>query len=117
VKVIQQELISEIVQRLVVALQPDMVYLYGSHAYGQPHENSDIDLLIVTRDATSPVYQQTVQAYRALRGLCVPAEVKVVTRQQFERRSRWLSSIERTVKEKGRLLYDSRGGRGRRVVA
>jgi hypothetical protein len=36
----------------------------------------------------------------------LPAEIRVVTAQQFEERSGWLSTIERVVREKGRLLYE-----------
>ena len=42
--------LNEVVQRLVARLQPERIYLYGSHAYGQPHEDSDIDLLIVVSE-------------------------------------------------------------------
>lgn len=37
----------ELVQRIVQRLHPRKVLLFGSHAYGQPHEGSDIDLLVV----------------------------------------------------------------------
>jgi hypothetical protein len=46
-----------------------------------------------------------MEAYRALRGLFLPTEIKVVTREEFERRAQWLSSIEHVVQEKGRVLY------------
>ena len=88
-------LLNEAVQRLVAALQPEKIYLYGSHAYGQPHEDSDVDLLIVIAQSTSPVHKKAVEAYRSLRGLFLPAEIKVVTQAEFEKRSRWISSIER----------------------
>jgi hypothetical protein len=47
-----------------------------------------------------------------VRGLFLPAEIKVVTRPEFERRSQWLSSIERVTKEKGKILYEAQPGRG-----
>ena len=49
--------------------------------------------------------ERAVAAYRTLRGLYLPVEIKVVTRAEFERRARWLSSIERIVREKGEVLY------------
>ena len=106
-KVLHATLLDEIVRRIVAALQPMTTYLYGSHAYGQPHEDSDVDLLVVLREATRSEHEGAVEAYRALRGLCVPAEVKVVTRRDFERRAQWLSSVERVAKEKGKILYPS----------
>jgi predicted nucleotidyltransferase len=110
-KVLNTALLDKIVRRIVVALQPETIYLYGSHAYGQPHEDSDVDLLVVLREATRSGHEGAVEAYRALRGLCVPVEVQVVTRKEFERRAQWLSSVERVAKEKGRILYASSAGR------
>ena len=103
-------LLEETVQRLVSALQPEKIYLYGSHAYGQPHSDSDIDLLVVVNQSDLPSHKRAVEAYRALRGLFLPAEIKVVTQAEFERRTRWLNSIERVVEEKGKMLYESQAG-------
>jgi len=107
VKTLDPTLLEEAVRRIVAALHPQTVYLYGSHAYGQPREDSDVDLLIVVRDSSLPPHRRAIEAYRSLRGLFLPAEVKVVTRAEFERRAQWLSSIERVVKEKGKVLYES----------
>lgn len=104
---IDQKLLDEIVRRLVIALQPEEIYLYGSHAYGHPHEDSDVDLFIVIHDSSLPPHKRAIAAYCALRGLFIPVEVKVATRAEFERRAHWLSSIERVVREKGKLLYES----------
>lgn len=103
------EMLNETVRRLVETLSPEEIFLYGSHAYGRPHADSDVDLLVVVRESTAPVRQQAVAAYRALRGLAMPAEIKVVPRDEFERRVHYVDSIERVVREKGRRLYASTG--------
>jgi HEPN domain-containing protein/predicted nucleotidyltransferase len=41
-----QEL-EEIVKRVVGRFHPDQILLYGSFAYGTPHEESDFDLLVI----------------------------------------------------------------------
>lgn len=109
-KTIDSALLNETVQRIVATFDPIAIYLYGSHAYGQPHQDSDIDLLVVVNDSSLPPHQRAVTAYRALRGLFVPVEIKVATRAEFERRARWQSSIEKTVQEKGKVLYGARIG-------
>jgi len=106
-KTIDNKLLDETVRRIVAALRPEAVYLYGSHAYGQPHQDSDVDLFVVVTDSVLPPHTRAVAAYRALRGLRLPAEVIVATRAEFERRARWQSSIERIVLQKGRVLYES----------
>jgi predicted nucleotidyltransferase len=108
VKTLDPEKLEEAIQRLVTALQPERIYLYGSHAYGQPSEDSDLDLLVVLPDSHLPPHRRAVAAYRALRGLSLPAEIKVVTRQEFDCRAAWFSTIERVVFEKGKVLYAAR---------
>lgn len=104
-KTIDNALLTEMVRRIVATFDPLTVYLYGSHAYGQPHQDSDIDLLIVVDASSLLPHQRAVAAYRALRGLFVPVEIKVATRAEFERRAQWQSSIEKVVQEKGKVLY------------
>lgn len=102
------DVLQVVVNRIVAELQPEAIYLYGSHAYGTLHHDSDIDLLVVVPASSLPSHQRAVAVYRALRGLALPVEAKVVTRQEFEQRSRWLSSIERVVHDKGRIVYEAR---------
>jgi len=108
VKTLDTKKLDEAIRRIAAALQPEQIYLYGSHAYGQPSEDSDVDLLVILTDSVLPPHRRALEAYRALRGLLLPAEVKVLTREEFERRTQWFSTIERAVREKGKVLYDVR---------
>jgi predicted nucleotidyltransferase len=45
---VTDDLLREIVQRIVAAFDPETVILFGSRAYGEPAEDSDVDLLVVT---------------------------------------------------------------------
>ena len=109
-KTIDPSLLEEAIRRIVDVLHPELVYLYGSHAYGHPDEDSDVDLLVVVCDSRLPPHKRAIEAYRALRGLFLPAEVKVMTRAEFEGRAEWLSSIGRVVRKKGKVLYESPAG-------
>ncbi len=106
-KVLDKDLLQEVVNRIVNTLHPVKIFLYGSHAYGEPDENSDIDILVVTDDQTNSIHSQAVKAYKALHGLLFPVELKVDTMQEFIKRASWQSSIERIVVEKGKILYDA----------
>jgi len=107
-KNLDPELLNEIVQRLVNALKPEKIYLFGSHAYGQPNDDSDVDLLVVVSDSDIPSRKKAAEGYLALKGLGIPKDIKVVTKTEFIKRSQWLSSIERVVVVKGKLLYESK---------
>ena len=116
-KLLKENALNRAVERIVEAVDPERVYLYGSHCYGTPNRDSDVDLLVVISEDCGGRKRRrvAVEAYRALSGLEFPAEIKVVTARQFKERSGWLSTIERVVKQKGRLVYDRTGERGERV--
>jgi len=39
--------VRPLIQQLVERFHPEKVILFGSYAYGEPHEGSDLDLLVV----------------------------------------------------------------------
>lgn len=97
--------IEEAAGRLQGGLSPTAIFLYGSHAYGEPHEDSDVDLLVVVEDLDEPAYEVEAEAYRRLSGLRLPVEIQVVTREDVERRAESTATIEQEVKERGVELY------------
>ena len=103
-RVIGQDRLDEAARRIRTAVDAEEIRLFGSHAYGQPHRDSDIDLLVIVPTTGLSSYDLEVAAYRSLRGLKLPIELKVVTRDAFDRRATWLSSVERAAAEKGRVL-------------
>ncbi len=97
--------LAEIVRRLVEALQPERIYLFGSRARGQGGAGSDYDLLVVVSDSDLPGYKRDRIAYRALRDLPVGKDVLVWTRAEFDSRTSVVSSLPAAVLREGRLLY------------
>lgn len=104
-KTVTQEQLDEVVRRLVEAVHPERIYLYGSHAYGTPSEDSDIDLLVVVADEVSNDARLYGQAASCLRGSFVPVEMAIFNRADFERQKDWVSSLPYAVARQGRLLY------------
>ena len=45
-RTLDKNLLETATQRLVAEFQPEQVWLYGSHAWGNPHDDSDVDLLV-----------------------------------------------------------------------
>ena len=99
--------LGEIVRRLVTALRPERIYLFGSKARGDEGSESDYDVLVVVPDAAPPDRRRGRTAYRALRGTGTAAEVVVCTRARFEERRHIVSSLPATVEREGRFLYAS----------
>ncbi len=61
--------LTEITRRLVATYQPEQVVLFGSHAWGEPDENSDVDLLVVLAESDEPAYRRASAGYRSLFGV------------------------------------------------
>ena len=71
-KKISAELLDTIKNRIVDAIRPEKIILFGSHAWGIPGDDSDIDLYIVVAKSDQPAYKKAREVYRALRGVNVP---------------------------------------------
>ena len=50
-----RKIISEVVGRIIEEHRPEKIILFGSYAYGEPTEDSDLDILIVVQVAGNPV--------------------------------------------------------------
>ena len=102
---LSSELLDEIVTRLVQRLHPEQVILFGSHAYGEPTEDSDIDLLVIIAQSNEPRYRRARPAYQALRGLGVAKDVIVMTREEVEQQANVPHSIANQALRLGKVLY------------
>lgn len=101
----QDPQLAKIVRRLIEALHPERIYLFGSRARGGAMEGSDYDLLVLVRDESERPYEMERQAYHALWGVGAPVDVLVMSREFFERRRRVVASLPATVEREGTLVY------------
>ena len=65
-------ILQEMTRRLVAEFQPTQIFLFGSHAWGQPTEDSDVDLLVIVPSSEKTPRERRLQARRCLRGLNTP---------------------------------------------
>jgi predicted nucleotidyltransferase len=100
-----QDLLSGVTSRLAAEFQPEQMWLFGSHAWGEPDEGSDIDLLVVVRDSDEPPVRRAQRAHRCLSGLNVATDILVKTRAEFERFCNVRASLESQILRRGRLIY------------
>ena len=104
-KTLSHEALDEMVRRLAKEFQPEQIILFGSHAWGTPHEDSDIDLLVIVSNNTQKLTQRATRAYRCLQGLKIPKDILVKTRDEVNRYKGVFASLENQILEKGRVLY------------
>ena len=103
---IQKELniIKESVLKTVPA---EAIYLFGSHAYGTPHKDSDLDIYVVIPDTIqeNPLNVGAEILYDVCRKIQAPVDVLVGKRSVFDRRKEWAATIQHEVAAKGELFY------------
>jgi predicted nucleotidyltransferase len=102
---VTSELLGQITQKLAAALNPEQIILFGSYAYGEPNEDSDIDLMVIVSHSDEPRYRRSRPAYRALRGIGIAKDIIVMTRAEVERKANVRSSLVYQVLNQGRVLY------------
>ena len=102
---IADEILREIVRRLVEAYAPERVYLFGSCARGEQGPDSDYDILLVVPDDAPSERRRSQLAYQILWGTGAAVDVIVWTASRFDRRAGVVTSLPATVLREGRLLY------------
>lgn len=98
--------IERIVKQIAEGYRPLKVILFGSHAWGEPTEDSDIDLLIVKETS-----DRFIDRWVAVRELIAdpqrrtPVEPIVLTPEELDRRIAGGDQFFRQIVTRGKLLY------------
>jgi predicted nucleotidyltransferase len=104
--VITEEQIQAVVRRIVEGYAPDKIILFGAYAYGVPHENSDLDLLIIKEKAEAKRVERAIIIRQLLWYSDVPPmDILIRTPAEMERAAGISYSVETIAAEQGRLLY------------
>jgi uncharacterized protein len=99
------QLILEITNRLVQEFKPENIFLFGSHAWGTPHADSDLDILIIVSTSDLSPSKRSTLAYRCLRDIPYPLDILVKTRKEIEKYAQVPLSLEHQILMNGRCLY------------
>lgn len=105
--------IQEITNKLK-SIDPLLIVLFGSYAQGSPHEDSDIDILVVTNDDFMPeTFSEKIQYRIKIRQLIfdisrkVPVDLLVYSKPMFNKFKELGSSFSKEVLTNGIKLYES----------
>jgi len=105
--IIDDNLLSVIVDRLVKAIDPDRIVLFGSRARGDERGDSDLDLLVI-KDSDDPPHRRVIPAYRALTGIGVPKDILWRTPNEIRDWAGVENYIATRALREGRVLYEKR---------
>lgn len=98
--------LNTICQVIDKTVDTEQIYLFGSHAYGVPQEDSDYDLYVVIPDSDLRPIDAAVSIRRALTPVQHrPLDVIVSHKSRFQQR-RQGPTLERKIAREGVLLYE-----------
>jgi HEPN domain-containing protein/predicted nucleotidyltransferase len=96
-----------LVERIVSFYNPDDIYLFGSRARGDFHEESDYDLAVLVPGTTPE--EALGSTYKLKQGLAINADLKIYTRTEFDKQIHLKASMPSTILREGKLLFSRTG--------
>lgn len=102
-KLIPRAVIRDYARQIAVQFQPEKIILFGSYAYGKPHKDSDVDILVVM-----PAYDEINQAVRILEKInsSFPLDLIVRTPDKLRDRLKEGDWFLREIVGRGTVLYE-----------
>lgn len=97
--------LADLVGRLVEALHPERIYLFGSRARGDNRQDSDYDVLVLMEHQDQDRHRLETEAYGRLHRFGAPVDVLVMAPSFYEWRKVVVMSLPGTVAREGKLLY------------
>lgn len=106
-KNLSEEILGEIVRRIVEVAHPEKIILFGSVARGEMGSNSDVDLLVVKRGEFDQS-RLVGDIYVNLHGVGQAVDVILVTPEQVERYRNTHCLIIAPALQEGKEVYHAR---------
>src|SRR5205809_8011271 len=100
---IPMRVIRRFARQVAERFHPDKIILFGSYAYGTPHADSDVDILVVM-----PARNQLDQAFKIHIMIDPPFPVQVIVRTPYNLGWRLAEkeSFHTEIVTKGKVLYE-----------
>jgi uncharacterized protein len=108
---VPKSLIRRFAREVAERFHPDKIILFGSHAYGKPHRDSDVDILVIM-----PCRNQIDQAIKIRSTVSAPFDMDLIVRtpHNIGWRLKEGECFHTEIVTNGKVLYekgDSRVGR------
>jgi uncharacterized protein len=100
---VSDEILQEIVRRIVTAVQPEKIILFGSAAREEMGPDSDLDFLVIKSCKNRRETARKIR--RRLIGIGIPKDIIVATPEDIERYKDTIGLIYRSALNEGKVLY------------
>jgi predicted nucleotidyltransferase len=98
-----QDVLDEVIQRIVQVADPEEIILFGSAARGEMHSDSDLDLLVIKAGVHRRQMAQAI--YRQLLGVGRAVDVVVVTPEDVARYRDAIGVVIGPALREGKTVY------------
>src|SRR3954453_10149265 len=105
---VPMSVIRRFAREVAERFQPDKIVLFGSYAYGEPHADSDVDILVVM-----PARNEMDQALKISFEIDPPFPLDIIVRtpKEMEWRLKEGDWFLREVMSRGKVIYEKEHGR------
>ena len=101
---IDENILHEVVERIVAAAKPSRVILFGSYGRGDADQDSDLDLMVIERRVDNRG-EEMIRLQEAVGNVGVGVDVLVYSEVEVEERRDWCTSPVYWALREGRTLY------------
>ena len=104
---ITSDKIKAAVRKIVSIEHPCRVILFGSIVRGRPDSNSDVDILVVTKDDVESPRWKSIRIRRELRGISMPMDIPVISEGRLKELANRPGLIYREALREGKVVYEA----------
>ena len=99
-------MLSEMVEKILLAGSPEKIILFGSRARGDNSTDSDIDLLVIEH-SDLPRYKRAARYRKAVAGMFVAKDIVVWSPEEIEEWKHVPNAFVTTALREGKVLYEA----------
>jgi uncharacterized protein len=101
-----EQLIREIVGRILGIANPKKIILFGSAATGKVTPDSDLDLLVIEDDFKNP-RKENLRLRKALKGFGLPVDIFAMTSERFDETKDVFGGLAYPAHKYGKVIYEA----------
>lgn len=98
--------IKQITDKIVKEYKPEKIILFGSYAWGKPHEDSDLDIFVI-KNTKTPSLKRIEELDRIFTRREIAMDFLVYTPAQVKRRLKIKDLFVQDILMNGKVLYDT----------
>ena len=98
--------VNKIIKKIAENYKPEAIYVFGSYAWGRPHKDSDLDLLII-KDTDEWFFKRSVSVRRPfLSDYPMAMDILVYNNKELKRNLKEGNTFIKKILSEGQKVYE-----------